>query len=397
MPSSQLNVVIVGAGPYGLSLATYLRAQRIPFRIFGSPMSSWREHMPQGMSLKSEGFASNIYDPEGSFTLARFCRDAGLPYSDVGDPVALQTFVAYGLEFQRRLVPELDTSAISSIKRSNGGYRVKSETGEVVESKCVVIATGISHLSHTPDILSAFPSDIVSHSSAHSDLSRFRDTVVAVIGAGASAVDIAALLHEQGAKVHLIARAPSVEFHEPSIEPRPILERMMAPRSGLGVGWRSKMCTDLPLLFRVMPERFRLRVVKRHLGPAPGWFMKDRVVGQFPVHVSTEIDALTIRDGRAHLQTRQRGQRSEIVVDHVIAATGYKADVDRLTFIDEELRRQISRVDRAPVLTSNFESSAPHFYFVGLASANCFGPLARFAYGARFAAARLSRRLAHIA
>jgi len=397
VPSSQVDVVVVGAGPYGLSLATYLRAQRIPFRIFGSPMSSWREHMPQGMSLKSEGFASNIYDPEDSFTLARFCRDAELPYSDVGDPVALQTFVAYGLEFQRRLVPDLDTAAISSIKCTDGGYRVMSETGEVIASKCVVIAAGISHFSHVPDALAGFPSEIVSHSSAHSNLSRFRDRFVAVVGAGASAVDVAALLHEQGAKVHLVARAPSIEFHEPSAEPRPIFQRMMAPRSGLGVGWRSKMCTDLPLLFRAMPERFRLRVVKRHLGPAPGWFMKDRVVGQFPVHVSTEIDNLTAKDGRIHLNVRERGQRRQIVVDHVIAATGYKPDVDRLTFIDEGLRRKISRVDRAPVLTSNFESSAPHLYFVGLAAANCFGPLARFAYGARFAAERVSRRLARVA
>ena len=63
MSASKVAVVVIGAGPYGLSIATHLRAQQLSFRIFGEPMASWRHHMPQGMSLKSEGFASDLYDP----------------------------------------------------------------------------------------------------------------------------------------------------------------------------------------------------------------------------------------------------------------------------------------------------------------------------------------------
>jgi FAD-dependent urate hydroxylase len=59
--SQVVEVVIVGAGPYGLSIAAHLRALGIGFRIFGDPMHTWREQMPEGMMLKSEGFASNIY------------------------------------------------------------------------------------------------------------------------------------------------------------------------------------------------------------------------------------------------------------------------------------------------------------------------------------------------
>src|ERR1019366_1767293 len=96
------DVAIVGAGPYGLSLAAHLKAAGISFRIFGSPMGFWLNHMPRGMHLKSEGFASSLYDPESSFTLQAYCSESGLPYADMGSPVPLEEFASYGLEFQRR-------------------------------------------------------------------------------------------------------------------------------------------------------------------------------------------------------------------------------------------------------------------------------------------------------
>lgn len=392
---SELPVVIVGAGPYGLSLAAHLRAHRISFRIFGEPMSSWRKQMPKGMLLKSEGFASNIYDPEDSFTLARYCAEAGRPYNDIGDPVPLETFAAYGLEFQRRVVPELEPVDVTLIRRMPRGFSVTTAAGETLATRRIVIAAGITHFGYIPPVLSSQPREIVTHSSAHGELSGFRGRRVAVIGAGSSAVDMAALLHESGADVHLVARRGSIDFHEPSVEPRPLLQRIIAPRSGLGIGWRSRMCTDAPLLFRAMPERFRLRVVKRHLGPAPGWFMRDRVVGRFPIDLGAEIESLKAKDSRAHLAIRlQTGGSATIVVDHVIAATGYKAVVRQFPFLESSLRGQIKTADEAPVLNRHFESSVAGLYLVGLASANNFGPLMRFAYGARFTARRLAGHLA---
>src|SRR6202042_3525610 len=103
-----LNTAIIGAGPYGLSVAAYFRNRSIPFRIFGRAMDSWLKHMPKGMMLKSDGFASNIYDPENAFTLGKFCSERNIPYADVGLPVRLETFGAYGLAFRDRMVPELE-------------------------------------------------------------------------------------------------------------------------------------------------------------------------------------------------------------------------------------------------------------------------------------------------
>ena len=77
-----------------------------------------------------------------------------------------------------------------------------------------------------------------------------------------------------------------------------------------------------------------------------------------------------------------------------LAATGYAVDIDRIDFLDESLRMRIETVEKTPVLSSSFESSIPGLYFAGPAAANSFGPVQRFAFGARFAARRVTRSLA---
>src|SRR5579863_5698028 len=123
------DVVIVGAGPYGLSIAAHLAASGIRFRIFGHPMSVWQRHMPKGMRLKSEGFASSLSDPRSEFPLRHYCQQEGIEYADVGDPVRLETFVAYGLAFQRKFVPNLEEKLVVSVQESPVGYELQLEDG----------------------------------------------------------------------------------------------------------------------------------------------------------------------------------------------------------------------------------------------------------------------------
>jgi len=390
-----VDVVIIGAGPYGLSIAAHLRKTKLTFRIFGSPMQSWREQMPKGMLLKSDGFASNLYDPDSSFTLRRYCKEMNLPYSDVGLPVPLEVFSAYGLEFQKRLVPTLEETNIASVRRTPSGFELKTAENQTVHARRVVVAAGITHFSYLPPFLAELPREYVSHSSQYHDLSEFRGKSVAIVGAGASAVDIAALLNEGGSRVQLVARRSQIAFHSRAKEPRPLLDRLRNPRSGLGVGWRSRLCTDAPLVFHFMPQDFRLRVVRNHLGPAPGWFVRNKVVGKFPLHLGSTINEVTIENGKVRLKMANEDKRDiELVVDHVIGATGFQVEMSRLGFLDESLRREVQTVEGTPVLSRNFESSVPGLYVVGLASANAFGPLTRFAYGAKFTARHISRHLA---
>jgi thioredoxin reductase len=394
--AASVDVAIVGAGPYGLSVAAHLNKFRIPYRIFGTPMHSWRSLMPKGMSLKSEGFASYLYDPDDSFTLAHYCREIKQPYAHVGIPVPLATFAAYGLEFQKRFVPNVEAVNIASIqRRSAGDFELTTETGEKLSARRVVVAAGITHFGHVPKPLSDLPPELVSHSSKHSDLSAMRGRKIAVVGAGSSAVDLAALMHEAGAIVELVGRRKELVFHAPPGE-RPLRERIAAPRSTLGVGWRSVACAELPQVFYSMPVDFRLRVVRSYFGPSTGWFVREKVEGKFPVHLGTSIQSAEAHGNEVHLKIGQNGSSRTIVAEHVVAGTGYRMSLRRLKFLGEELLSQIDAVEETPKLSRSFESSVPGLYFVGTISSNQFGPLTRFVCGAKFTSRTLSKHLAAV-
>jgi thioredoxin reductase len=390
-----VDIAIIGAGPYGMSIAAHLRVGRGEFRIFGRPMHTWLNHMPQGMYLKSEGFASTLYDPESEFTLAHYCHQQGVPYADIGLPISLSTFSAYGQEFQQRMVPTLENTMVASMARSKAGFQITLETGEVAAARRVVVAVGLSHFQYVPPVLSTLPEEFATHSSAHRTFERFQDRNVTVIGAGASAADVAAALLDVGARVQIVARKPVFRFHDPPGRiPRPLLDRIRFPMTGLGPGWRSLFCTSAPLIFRQMPERFRLEVVRKHLGPAAGWVVRERVQGQARFHLGSSVEQAKVQNGRVHLDlVGGEGGRETLESDHVIAATGYTADLGRVSFLNSGILSEIQMVENTPILSSNFESSVPGLYFVGNPSANTFGPLVRFAFGAGFTARRISRHL----
>jgi cation diffusion facilitator CzcD-associated flavoprotein CzcO len=359
-------------------------------------MHTWLSQMPKGMRLKSEGSASSLYDPNVAFTLAQYCNQEGIPYADHGSPVALETFTSYGLAFQKRLVPEVENKLVVSLRRSADGFEIVLEDGDVVAARKVVIAVGISHFGYVPPVLSTLPEEFVTHSSKHNSLDPFQGREVAVVGAGASALDLAALLHQAGASVQLIARKPVIRFHDPPGQTPPsLLQRIRLPRTGIGPGWKLLFYARVPFAFHRLPERVRLEIVRRTLGPAPAWFIKQQVEGIVPFNLGVNITQAKVENRRVHLElTDSAGSRRAMTADHVIAATGYKVDLKRLAFLDVDIHAGIQTVAQSPVLSANFQSSVPGLYFVGAAAANSFGPVLRFAYGAGFTARRLTRHLA---
>jgi len=390
------DVGIIGAGPYGLSIAAHLKARGVDFRIFGNPMHTWLTHMPKGMRLKSEGFASSLYDPDSAFTLQSYCKEKGIPYAKIGLPVPLEVFASYGLEFQRRFVPELENKLVDSLQRSGKGFRIRLEDGEIASARRVVMAIGLTHYDYMPPLLAALPEEFVTHSSKHHSVDHFKGREVAVVGAGASALDLAALLHQAGARVQVISRKPVIRFHDPpeTLEPS-FLDQLRTPITGIGPGWKLFWCTNAPLIFRLMSQEFRFDKVRRILGPAPCWFIKEQVVGKVALNVGVTVTEAKVQNGRVSLQlTDGAGTHKTLSADHVITATGYKVDLRRLAFMDSDLQSRVHCVEHTPVLSSNFASSVPGLYFVGASAANTFGPLLRFAFGARFTARRVSRHLA---
>lgn len=362
-------------------------------------MTNWRFKMPKGMHLKSDGFASSLYDPEGKMSLENYCAEKRIGYKHIGLPVALDTFWTYGMAFQKQMVPSLDTRSVTKLAHSEAGFRLTLADGEVVDAQRVIVATGISCFEWLPPELASLPRTHCSHSADNQDLSIFRGKKVLVIGRGASSTDVAAILLDEGAKVEIVSREPVIFHDPPAAKPPSLWWRMRYPNFGLGPNFKSAMYTLFPKLFRHLPLRLRQRIVRRHLGPAAVWYIRDKMVGTVPMRSGYSLKGAEVRGANICVKfVHSDSSTMEVQADHVIAGTGYQVDLQRLTFLDNALRSQIELEGTSPALSGNFESSVPGLYFVGLASAVTFGPLVRFAVGARWTApsisAHLSRRRA---
>lgn len=392
--SSIVDVAIVGAGPYGLSLAAALRRAGVAHRIFGVPMQQWAEHMPIGMHLKSPAFGTSLYDPAGSLTLESWCEARGIPSHDIDWPIPLTTYVDYGRAFQQQLVPHLEQVEVTGLERDSAGFALTLSTGERVLAHNVVLATGIRQFPYLPRQLRGLPPELVTHTCDHVTLDRFRGRSLAVIGAGASALDFAALAASAGAYVQVFVRKQSVRIFDPPVLERPWLQRLRAPWTGLGTGWKSWACVHLPLVFRLLPESLRLKFVRRHLGPSGEWTVKQTIKERVRIFTGVSLSEARAEGAKLRLRFSSELGPHEALVDHLVAGTGYRPNFDRLSFIDAALRAQIRRqADGSPKLNSYFEASVPGLYFVGLAAAASFGPMLRFVYGVEFACKRIVRSL----
>lgn len=389
------DVTIIGAGPYGLSLAAHLRATGCTFRHYGLPMNLWRTAMPKGMFLKSQGFASNLSDPHGTHTLAAYCASAGIDYRDYGLPVALDTFVGYGEWFRRHQVPDVDERIVDRVAVVGDRYEVELADGARVRSRAVVCATGVEHFAHVPHVLTALPARLCTHSSAHQDLSVFRGRSVVVVGAGQSALETAALLHESGASVRVVVRAEGLVWNgQPLLPDRPWRQRMREPEAGLGSGWSTWFYSTQPRLYRELPAQLRVNRARSALGPAGAWWLRSRAEGAFPVLLRHIITGAVEHGDGVRLNLRNPdGTRTILDADQVIAATGYRPSVRRLPFLGE-LGGRLRTIGGAPWVGRDFQSSLAGLYFAGPAVASSFGPVMRFVYGADYVARSLAAELA---
>jgi len=392
--SDTVDVAIVGAGPYGLSLAAHLREAGVNYRQFGRPMQPWRAQMPCGMFLKSQGFASNLSDPGGARTLAAFCSSTGRPYADYGLPVPLDDFIAYGYWFASSLADDLEHTLVARVTGRDGRFELTLADGRTATARRVVLATGVEHFTHVPPSLA--DEESVSHSSRITEPAAFTGRRVVIIGRGQSALESAALLSENGANVEIITRSPAIAWNGPPLPPyRPLLRRLLEPEAALGSGWGTLFYSEHPGIFRRLPEQTRIDRARTALDPAGASWLRDRVEGRIPVRTGQVIEkAHGSADGVSVTLVSRGGERSEVRADHVIAATGYRPDLRRLTFIDEELRARLQTVARTAAVDASYQTSIEGMYMIGPAVAPVFGPVMRFVYGSAHAARTVARRLA---
>jgi FAD-dependent urate hydroxylase len=391
------DLLVVGAGPYGLSIAAHAAAAGLDLRVLGQPMASWRAHMARGMYLKSEPWASNLAAPDGRWRLDAYCAAAGLTARHA-EPIPVETFAAYGLWFARNAVPEVDERMVSRVSAGPVGFEAVTEDGEVLRARTVALAVGVMPFTQVPSVLRGLRPALVTHSSDHHDLGRFRGMDVTVIGGGQAALETAALLAEQGTRVRLLARAQQLRWNDvPPPLRRLWWQSARTPHSGLGCGWRNWFYAERPGLFRRLPEATRTRVAATALGPAGAWWVRDRVEPVVETMLGREVVAARAVPGGVRLETVSRtGEPSFLDTEHVIAATGFRATRDRLGLLSEELRASLTTTsDGAPAVGPTFESSCHGLFLAGLLTASTFGPAMRFVHGATFTATTLVRGVRH--
>lgn len=395
MKNRQCDVAVIGAGPYGLSIAAHLRARGVKVRVFGKAMDTWRSHMPEGMMLKSEGFASNLSAPDRVSTLKAYCAAHNVPYADRGLPIPRTDFVAYADWFRQRHVPDLEETQVAAVAKTAGGFLLTLETGESVTAGRVVLAVGVSFFQYIPPELAGLPGSMISHSYDHRTVEQFKGRDVVVLGAGASAINLAYELEAAGCSVRLLARAGTVAYNAPpSEDARSLWYQLRNPPSPIGQGWRSYFCAVLPGIFYRLPARLRARAVRSHVHAAGGWYMREKVEGHVPQIVGHAVVQAEAVAGRVRLTLKgPEGAGRTLDCDHVIAATGYRVDANRLSFLDDAICRQISKDGSGLQVSAQFETLVPGLYTAGMTAMENFGPVLRFMVGTRFVAPRLAAHL----
>jgi FAD-dependent urate hydroxylase len=381
---AQYDVVVVGAGPYGMSIAAHLVGKGLNVAIFGKPLELWRERMPKGMFLRSHWWGTHLSDPEKKYGFKQFFQDSeyGPTY-----PVPIQMFIDYALWFQKHAVPAIDTTYVASIERTGGQFVLKLEDERVVVAPVVVMATGLSYYQRVPSLYANMPAELVAHSYEYGDFSRFAGKKVVVIGGGQAAVEYAALLNESGASVDLVPRRPIQWLAPDTDDPRPMIERLRAPNSAIAPGWKYWGVETFPYLFHNLSLERKDKIVKNNHHPSASAWLRDRIIGQVGLHERQEVTEVTESGGKANLTL---SDNTRLQVDNVMLATGYQTDVNRLTLLDPTIRAGIKTYLGAPILDPWFESSVPGLYFPGYASLQSFGPLFRFVAGVPATAPRVA-------
>ena len=383
---ARCSVVVVGAGPYGLSAAAHLLRAGVNVRVFGEPMESWEHHMPAGMLLRSLWEASHIADPEHALGLGSYEAASGL---ERAEPVPLVRFVDYGRWFQEHAVPSLERRRVTRVSPDSHGFRVELDDGETLRAERVVVAAGIVPFAWRPPRFAGLPPGLVSHTVDHQNLGVFEGRRVVVVGRGQSALESAALLSEAGAEVEVLVRKPDVRWlksEDFSDTTDPGLLRYAHHKIALGHPATSWLAA-WPGLFRRLPDLVHEPVGYYFRKPAGAAWLKPRLT-RVPITTGCSVDSASPR-GDELVLTLDDGSTRE--VQHLLLATGYRVDLARYAFLAPELVGRVRTRNGSPVLAAGLESSVPRLHFLGAPAGRSFGPVNHFVCGTWAAARELTR------
>ena len=374
------NLLIIGAGPFGLALAAYAKDLGMDFVIAGRPMEFWKKNMPEGMYLRSASDWS--LDPTGKASIMNYLAKLGKTPEEV-EPISRDFYLEYCQWFQEQHGIQSLPFYVTKLEKTNGHFTAELENGNVIEADQVVVAIGMGYFKNQPSELTAtLPKGRYSHTCDAVDFKGQKGKRVLILGGRQSAFEWAALLNDEGAaEVHLSHRHESPKF------------------TASDWSWVSPMVDGMvsnPAWFRNLPQEEQTAITKRMWGEGrlkvEPWLEERVMKPNTHIHEKAGLaSCIELSDGALEIKL-DNGDSFD--VDDVILATGYKVDVNQIPFINGSLLEGISARNGFPVLDENFQTSVKGLYFTSMPAGQDFGPFFGFTISVRASAKIIGNALA---
>jgi cation diffusion facilitator CzcD-associated flavoprotein CzcO len=371
-------LVVIGAGPYGMSTAARAIEAGIETVVVGRPLSFWTDHMPAGMYLRS-GPDWHL-DASQVHTFAAFLDERGIDAAEI-DPVPIAVFLDYARWFQRHKKVTVRENLVTALRSNDDGtFLVVLDNGETLTAESVVAAPGVRYFQHRPQWSTSLPERLCSHTCELVRFDDFEGARVLIVGGRQSAYEWAALAGEHGAEqVDIVHRHDVPRFDRVSWKfVEPYLEQTLADPGW----WRTLAPAEQEAIAREFWEVGRLTLE---------WWLAPRLQGErFTRHPGTSVSS--IASGETSGTRVRLSDGTELSVDRILLATGYKAALGRVPYLAGVLDR-IEAADGFPVLDETFQTSLPGLYLPGFAGTRDFGPFFGFTRGCPVAAELVTRGL----
>jgi FAD-dependent urate hydroxylase len=387
--SDLLDVAVVGAGPFGLSIAACLPQRAV--RVFGYPMKTWATTMPPDMLLRSAWSETSLAAPRDAGSIVEWARREDV---ERAGPIPLQVFLAYADWFRQRFVRDLDAVDVARVEQQDGTFLVTTTAGTETRARRVVVAVGVTPFPYAPPNLMPTIDPHIRFAIDVPVLDEFSGKRVLVVGGGQAALESAGLAARAGAVVELVSRSPIRWFADrepdrPRSRARQRLYRLAYPAVGYGPPPLNRLVLH-PDLYAHLPANLKKRLTARLLRPGGSPWLRELVVGRVAITENRTVNRVVPRVDDLEIVLDDQSRRT---VDHVLVATGYRSDLKRLTFLAPSVAKSIRSDGGWPVLDRYFRSTNPDVFFVGYPAEGRFGPLSRFVLGTGFTANRVAEAI----
>lgn len=326
--NTPLDYIVLGAGAAGLQMAYYLQQAGHAYRVLecGAAPGHFFSQYPRHRKLISINKVHTGFDDREKNLRwdwnSLLCEDEAMQfkhYSRKYWPHA-DDLVRYLADFaaHHELAVQYDTDVVR-VERDAAGFTVTDARGQVLAARRIIVATGVRK-PFIPSIPGVEHCE--NYSSVNIDPETFANQRVLILGKGNSAFEMAELLTETTALIHVCSPNP------------------------LKMAWATHHVGHLRAVNNNFLDTYQLKT-------------QNGVLDASVQHIER-------RDGKLHVTlsySHAEGEVETIVYDRVVACTGFRFDAD---IYEGSARPDLCIMGRFPAQTSHWESTnVPGMFFAG--------------------------------